>query len=222
MLWFENVYSLNLVQKRHQDWKKKKRFAIKLAYFFLALCSLTTLSTNIGIFYFMSTFSITLHPLVSFILLTSINIILISKSIHKRFHFILSHNKTVQNSNSKFLHCRGIFHTQSNIHEGAKSCCFHKNVPSKMCNWVRFLHYSSEQNSDYKMHKHFINLHQQCYLYLQPCISSICILHNLFIINLTSSFTTSQIYQVNFANFLQLCGCTVKQLTLKCKCTFSN
>lgn len=57
--------------------KKKKRFAVKLAYFFLVLCSLTTLSTNIGIFYFMSTFSITLHPLVSFILSTSINIILI-------------------------------------------------------------------------------------------------------------------------------------------------
>lgn len=56
---------------------KKKQFAVKLAYFFLVLCSLTTLSTNIGIFYFMSTFSITLHPLVSFILLTSINIILI-------------------------------------------------------------------------------------------------------------------------------------------------
>lgn len=56
---------------------KKKQFAVKLAYFFLVLCSLTTLSTNIGIFYFMSTFSITLHPLVSFILSTSINIILI-------------------------------------------------------------------------------------------------------------------------------------------------
>ena len=56
---------------------KKKQFAVKLAYFFLVLCSLTTLSTNIGIIYFMSTFSITLHPLVSFILLTSINIILI-------------------------------------------------------------------------------------------------------------------------------------------------
>ena len=56
---------------------KKKQFAVKLAYFFLVLCSLTTLSINIGIFYFMSTFSITLHPLVSFILLTSINIILI-------------------------------------------------------------------------------------------------------------------------------------------------
>lgn len=56
---------------------KKKQFAVKLAYFFLVLCSLTTLSINIGIFYFMSTFSITLHPLVSFILSTSINIILI-------------------------------------------------------------------------------------------------------------------------------------------------
>lgn len=56
---------------------KKKQFAVKLAYFFLVLCSLTTLSTNIGIIYFMSTFSITLHPLVSFILSTSINIILI-------------------------------------------------------------------------------------------------------------------------------------------------
>lgn len=56
---------------------KKKQFAVKLAYFFLVLCSLTTLSTNIGIIYFMSTFSITLHPLVSFILLTSKNIILI-------------------------------------------------------------------------------------------------------------------------------------------------
>ena len=56
---------------------KKKQFAVKLAYFFLVLCSLTTLSTNIGIIYFMSTFRMTLHPLVSFILLTSINIILI-------------------------------------------------------------------------------------------------------------------------------------------------